>query len=162
VNKKRLKKFNISNKLAYTLIALSCIILFGIGVYAYCGTTNSSNFGHTIGEVAPPENCLAGQTLIWTGTAWNCETPVTGLTGYEVIYASGASIESGVSIWLDAVCPSGKKVISGGCYGSGIKDIGASYPKDVYPVDTTWTCRFDLVTNFNSKNFYTYAICANI
>lgn len=49
-NKNKFNFLNISNKLAFTLIALSIIILFGIGVYAY-GTTNPPVFGHTAEEI---------------------------------------------------------------------------------------------------------------
>ncbi len=58
--KKRSKKFNISNRLAYTLIIVLSIVLLGIGVYAY-GTNNPSVMGHTAGEL----------DLDW-GTAYSC------------------------------------------------------------------------------------------
>jgi len=76
VNKKRLNKFNISNKLAYTLIALSCIILLGMGVYAITPGV-APDPGHLLSSIAPPENCGPNEILTWTGTAWDCVTPVT-------------------------------------------------------------------------------------
>lgn len=65
---------SISNKFAYTIIALCIVILLAIGVYAY-GTNNPSVFGHSIGELAPPTSCTANQVLTWTGSAWSCTTP---------------------------------------------------------------------------------------
>lgn len=41
-----MKKRRISNKLAYTLIAIFCILLVGVGVYAF-GTTDPATFGHS-------------------------------------------------------------------------------------------------------------------
>lgn len=87
------KKFNISNKLAYTLIAISLIILLGIGVYAY-GGTSPAVMGHSMGELMPscsgiltgtansanswacipaPPVCAASQSLRWTGSDWECK-----------------------------------------------------------------------------------------
>ncbi len=42
--------FRLTNKLMYTLISLSMIILLTLGVYAY-GTSNPSSFGHSAGEI---------------------------------------------------------------------------------------------------------------
>jgi hypothetical protein len=50
VVKKRLKKFSISNKLAYTLMVILSLALLGIGVYAY-GGNNPPVMGHTAGEI---------------------------------------------------------------------------------------------------------------
>ncbi len=69
--KKRLKKFNISNKLAYTLIVIFSIVLICVGVFALTPGV-APNPGHTIDTVAPPTGCVAGQVLTWTGTAWSC------------------------------------------------------------------------------------------
>jgi hypothetical protein len=75
MQKKKREMFrNISNKFAYTIIALCIVILLAIGVYAY-GTNNPSVFGHSIGELAPPTSCAANQVLTWTGSAWSCTTP---------------------------------------------------------------------------------------
>lgn len=71
VSKKRASKFNISNKLAYTLIVILSIVLIGVGVYAYGGSAPST-MGHSAGELAPPASCTAGQTLTWSGSAWTC------------------------------------------------------------------------------------------
>lgn len=75
--KKRSKKFNISNRLAYTLIIILSIVLLGMGVYAY-NMPPPTNVGHTINEIAQPSGCLANQVLTWTGSAWTCTTPAAG------------------------------------------------------------------------------------
>ena len=74
VKKKGLKKFNISNKLAYTLIVILSIALLGIGVYAY-NLPPPTNVGHTLNEIAQPSGCGSNQVLTWTGSAWTC-TPL--------------------------------------------------------------------------------------
>jgi hypothetical protein len=75
VSKKGLKKFNISNKLAYTLIVILSIVLIGVGVYALSpGIT--PNPGHIIGEVALP-SCSNGQVLGMVSGSWDCITSPT-------------------------------------------------------------------------------------
>lgn len=86
VGKKRLNKSNISNKLAYTLIVVALIVGLGIGVLALTPGV-APNPGHTIDTVAPPSSCTAGQVLTWSGSAWSCTTPSSGLTkGTNIIY----------------------------------------------------------------------------
>jgi hypothetical protein len=48
--KKVMKRFNISNKLAFTLMVVLSIVLLGIGVYAW-GGTNPPVIGHSAGEL---------------------------------------------------------------------------------------------------------------
>jgi hypothetical protein len=78
VGKKRTKKFNISNKLAYTLIVIALIIGLGIGVLAY-GTSSPSTMGHSLGEISMPA-CSNGQVLGMVSGAWACVTPSAGST----------------------------------------------------------------------------------
>jgi len=47
--KQKIKK-KVSNKLFYTLLILSVVLLLGVGVYAF-GTIDASVFGHTASEV---------------------------------------------------------------------------------------------------------------
>jgi hypothetical protein len=68
VGKKRGKKFDISNKLAYTLIVILSIILLGVGVYAIGAVPNP---GHAISQLQPCDN---GQTLVVSGGVWTCAT----------------------------------------------------------------------------------------
>jgi hypothetical protein len=83
MRKKKREVFkNISNKLAYTLIAICVIILLGIGVYAY-GTSNPANFGHTTGEITWP-SCASGAYLTVSGGAVVCTTPAGGSAGIAV------------------------------------------------------------------------------
>jgi hypothetical protein len=43
-------QINFSNKIFYTILLISIVILLGVGVYAY-GTSNPSSFGHSIDEL---------------------------------------------------------------------------------------------------------------
>jgi hypothetical protein len=80
--KRRLKRFNISNKLAYTIIVILFIITLGVGVYAIGSVPNP---GHSLSQLQPCDN---GQTLIVSGGAWTCTTPSSGgsLTKGTTIY----------------------------------------------------------------------------
>jgi hypothetical protein len=64
-------KINFTNRWLYTFIAIGILAIVGVGVYAY-GTSNPSTFGHSIGELAAPSGCLAGQFLKYDGTNWVC------------------------------------------------------------------------------------------
>ena len=97
---KKESKFNFSNKLAYTLIAIFSIIFIGVGVYAVsAGVT--PNPGHNIQTISAPNSCASGQYLEYiantnsggvgacdgqvgavAGTAgcWVCATPSSGTT----------------------------------------------------------------------------------
>jgi len=66
VKKKGLKKFNISNKLAYTLMIILSIALLGIGVYAFSSDPTAGNpsvMGHSLGEILWPTTCTSAQVL---------------------------------------------------------------------------------------------------
>ena len=71
---KRLKKFNISNKLAYALMVILSIALLGIGVYANSVGTKP-NPGHLLSELSPNSPCSSGQVLTWNGNNIVCSTP---------------------------------------------------------------------------------------
>jgi hypothetical protein len=89
VGKKRSKKFNLSNKLAYTLIAIFSIIFIGVGVYAAVAAGTTPNPGHSIQTIGAPTNCAVGQYLRYTNDqgcgsqlggsspCWQCATPAT-------------------------------------------------------------------------------------
>ncbi len=93
--KKMAKRFNISNKLAYTLIAILSIMLVAVGVYAYGNPGTPTTLGHSTGELMPsctgiltgtsgvanswgcisatiPTCTGAKQGITWTGSAWSC------------------------------------------------------------------------------------------
>ncbi len=61
---KRLKKFNISNRLAYTLMVILSIALLGIGVYAY----NPAVFGHNAADL----NLDWGSVQSCIGSVYSC------------------------------------------------------------------------------------------
>ncbi len=72
-------KFNISNKLSYTLITLA-ILIGAVGLVFAFRLDNSgapSVFGHSIGEIAPPTSCQPNQVLTWDGSEWKCATPTS-------------------------------------------------------------------------------------
>lgn len=83
VKKKGLKKFNISNRLAYTLIVILSLALFGIGVYAFGVVPNP---GHPVSQLQTCDN--NGQTLVMSGGVWTCATPSSTDTRFT-ISASG-------------------------------------------------------------------------
>jgi hypothetical protein len=62
---------HLTNRWLYTLIAIGILAIVSIGVYAY-GTSNPSTFGHSVGELAPPPGCSAGQFLQYDGSSWVC------------------------------------------------------------------------------------------
>ncbi len=75
VKKKRENKFNISNRLAYTLMIILSIALLGIGVYANTAGVKP-NPGHFLSELSPDKVCSTGQAAIWNGTHFACATIV--------------------------------------------------------------------------------------
>lgn len=86
VAKKRLlrglKNLKFSNRLSYTLITLSAIIILAATVYAGIITPpgTAPNPGHTFNdEITPPTPCANGQFLKWNtggsgGAFWSCVT----------------------------------------------------------------------------------------
>jgi hypothetical protein len=87
VNKKKVK-FNLSNRLLYTLITLGIIAIVTTGVYAYA---SSNGVGHSYTELQP---CSSGQILKTNdaGTAWTCADILTGPPG-----ATGATGPAGAT-----------------------------------------------------------------
>jgi len=71
MNKRRVIKINLSNKLFYSLIAVFAVLILGIGVYAY-GTSNPSVMGHSMNEVQPPTQCN-GYLKYDSSNGWTCE-----------------------------------------------------------------------------------------
>ena len=67
---KRLKKFNISNKLGYTLMVILSIALLGIGVWAA-----APNPGHSANQIGDWPACGSGQVLGVVSGALTCVTP---------------------------------------------------------------------------------------
>ena len=76
-NLKNSKKFQISNRLSYTIIAFVALVLAATIVYA--ANVNSGGTpspGHSISQLGSPATCVAGQFLQWTGVTpdggWAC------------------------------------------------------------------------------------------
>lgn len=78
-------KINFSNKLAYTIIALTVLIFAAFGINAYNAASPNqgipATMGHTIGEIASPSPCAANQYIQWTGSAWTCASPQARVSG---------------------------------------------------------------------------------
>jgi hypothetical protein len=68
--KKVMKRFNISNKLAYTLMVILSIVLLGVGVYAA-----APNPGHSANQIGDWPACTSGQVLGVVSGALTCVTP---------------------------------------------------------------------------------------
>jgi len=91
----------ISNKLAYTLIAIVILVLAVVSINAYGGNTPAT-MGHSTNEIEPPAGCAIGELLAWGGgPGWICidssvfaggeESPWTQL-GNNIFYDQGAVI----------------------------------------------------------------------
>ena len=158
-------KNKISNKLNYTLIALFAILVFGIGVYAY-GGTSPSVVGHTLGEIAPPSGCSTGQALVWSGSAWQCQTIVTGSSvSFQVGDISTqaiTSVTSGNTYSVAGNCPLGTKVVSGWCHsnvpGTRVVFIGSS----IHYTSERWLCSYYAISSGSaSGTLSARAICVD-
>jgi len=68
----------LTNKLAYTLIAVLAILTISLVVYAF-GGNQPSVMGHTFSEIEPPSGCSAGQILSWDGSNWVCIDELGGM-----------------------------------------------------------------------------------
>lgn len=154
---------NISNKLSYTLLSILVILLFGAGVYAY-GTSSPATFGHSIGELSPPSPCSNGQYLQWSQNNptgyWVCKTPSTssssGISNVEVVNQNLDGCSGGT---VTASCPSGKKLISGGC---GVTGTGSLILKSTLPTtqNNGWFCYYT-GTPSSGGTCYARAVCGN-
>ena len=176
--KKREKGFHFSNKLTYTLIAILVLVFAGVGVHALYGT-DPYTMGHTISEVAPPQYCGASNDgwLKYSNGVWQCVNAPSGsgggITGYEVVndeYTVSVSVASvGEVIARTVSCPSGKKILGGGCrLRIGTSTSSNQYYSNTfdYPVgDSQWQCAYVAHSSSGSTSFtkilYTYAICAD-
>lgn len=75
---------NLSNRVAYTLMAILILAIVGVGVYALTpggnpSGTPSQNPGHLISIIDPPSPCTNNQVLQWDNTdgVWKCATMTT-------------------------------------------------------------------------------------
>lgn len=115
-------KINLSNKLFYTFLVVSALIVLGIGVYAssYVG---SNGVGHDLSEIGFP-SCASGQILEHNGANWIC-----GDKGSNTIYESvpgSKNITSSQSFQVPAGVSELTIDICGGG-GSGGAGSGASF-----------------------------------
>lgn len=69
---------NLSNRWLYSILAVIIVILAGVAVWALeAGVAGDP--GHTMATIAPPDECVAGQFLNWTGSDWECaDLPAAG------------------------------------------------------------------------------------
>jgi hypothetical protein len=170
VKKNSLKKFNISNKLAYTLIAIFSFIFVGVGVYAYGTSTNM----HIMAELSPPSGCAAGQVLSMASGGWGCIAPPAidnrfTLETRGLCYTSPASCtitseycsrnEYPTSVYISSGCDSwGQDEINSMCYES-------CAPYDVScngydPTCNSGTQVYWTVTGYCSSSYYLQCTCS--
>mgnify|MGYP001615640381 CR=1 FL=1 len=86
------KKFNISNRLSYTIIAVIALIFLAVGVSSYLFPGVTPNPGHLISETAPPSGCGDGQFLKWVTDEMNI--PAGSWTCASVVTSSGITTPS--------------------------------------------------------------------
>jgi len=104
------------------------------------------------GDVVTGSDLDVGGNLSVTGDL----AVVGGLNfGYQIVEAQCGGNQN----WCTATCPTGKKVISGGCHTSsgGVPPINASYPLST----TEWHCVFQTAVP-NASLFHAQAVCARI
>jgi len=121
------------------------------------------------GQIFVRPKCLTGET---TGTPANLTqkgltgdtgaTGPSGAPGREVSFTNRGfvTIPAGSSTSFTESCPSGKKVVGGGCYVSNsLLAMNQSYPVDGPPAG--WQC--DFISRFTDQEgaatVFTYAIC---
>ncbi|MBI2043315.1 hypothetical protein HYT25_02920 [Candidatus Pacearchaeota archaeon] len=101
---------SISQRTAYTLIAILILLIVGVGVWAVAGTT--PNPGHSLSQLQP---CSNGEILKMSGSAWSCsnlpssvETDPT-VNSYVKDKGSCAAITGGAALCdgIDDTVPSG-------------------------------------------------------
>lgn len=161
---------HLSNKLFFTLVAILAIILLGVGVYAVTSPGVSGGWdpgdiptpGHTIQDIAAPSGCSYGEYLqylsapISNGGYWACSNPVSGTVRNVEIKTGYTTGTSGSQVGVVIPCPSGKKIIGGGCISNSnfaLFDNGPNSAK------TSWVCTAKALSGAGSISGY--AICAN-
>jgi len=102
---KKGKKF-LSNRLAYTLIAIGILLVVAIGVYAVGAVPNP---GHPISQL---QTCDSnGQTLIMSNGAWTCGSASSLAKGQQLFIAGPVCTNPGslttTSSCSTAICNSG-------------------------------------------------------
>jgi len=76
-------KIKLSNKTAYSIIAVVALVLLAFGISALTPGV-APNPGHVLDNIAPPSGCAANEYLRWNGIQWDCvgnsnvQTRVTG------------------------------------------------------------------------------------
>lgn len=147
---------HLSNKLFFTLIVIVAVVLLGVGVYAKVIAGGTGNPGHNIQNIGAPVGCDPGEYLVYennpgcasqgdgVGPCWQCKSISTsvGVRNVEVIYDAKTFVE----------CPTGKKLIGGGC-----ECISGTLVKSRPGYDESWSCG----CSPHEDSPAAYAICAN-
>jgi hypothetical protein len=92
--KKRKIKKNSNNRLMYFFVTIGILVALAVGVYAF-GTFNPSSFGHSLGELAAPAGCIAGQILQYNGTSFVCGSGGSGSACPSGMTASYSYVNEG-------------------------------------------------------------------
>lgn len=106
-------EINISNRVAYSILAVLIVILIGISVYAATvipTVDTKPNPGHSVAELGIPAGCNSNSLLYWNGTTWTCITSFSqqGYAGYFnglirlVPHAGVANCEEGTIFYHSA------------------------------------------------------------
>jgi len=157
------------------LFLMSALIVFLVGIGLIIGDPSpgeSGDPGHNINVIGAPTGCSAGQVLQWTATGWGCvDLPSASTAGsLQCEHAVGSAGDTSI-----AVCPTGTKVVGGGCFRSGHLDDHfarwASRPGESHKLiegtalndgtevaGNSWFCS----NNVDQYNFKAFAICCKV
>lgn len=150
-----------AHKVGVLLISsIVCVLLIGSTANAETPVSVSTIYG-----CYRPSGIAQGQLMIidstdtcptgYTTLNWN-QQGVAGISGYEIVTKVSAN-------WWDTViCPTGKKVVSGGVRWNGIpgSPINAYSIVSSYPTSdgTGWT----IISNISSSTHDIFAVCVNV
>ncbi|MEN7982250.1 MAG: hypothetical protein ABFQ65_02295 [Nanoarchaeota archaeon] len=83
-------KINLSNRIYYTIITISILLILGTGVYAVTGVS------HSLDEINLP-TCSTNQILKWSGSNWICGEDTGITTDNYAVNSKGLNVPTGTS-----------------------------------------------------------------
>lgn len=115
----------------------------------------AAGLGHLAVSDDPTVSCGASQILNWTGSEFECVDLVSELQGLERVVVA-ENVTNGEIHDTTASCPSGKKLVGGGCTRNAPNNVWMS--ADLPSTDDTWLC-----TIWNNsgvtRSLAAYALC---